>query len=1118
MVAVSISSQKNAAAVASIQVPSNDYAMDLKPRTLVHVFCYDAYRGAPPEQQVVVAGQGIRTVDPEAGSIIPPEVVNSSDEQSQTDLENDNYKLIFCGEVVGIQYSKTPMSRGIVLQCLDLSSYWDIAFQYQVSGYGLGGGGIKAAFTGASTTLFNDFMEGSGDIVAKLLETEPRSYPTLKGTLLGGVINLLEAIGGVYYGKNSIRGTNDFFSLAEMRLHITQMIGANAYSAEDEARLLRANGFRSLFTKALGGLGKLVTARQVLLALQRYIFHEIVPITSPRFVPGAAPDLLDTNTVGLMEDKNTVGIARAAQDLKTAVQKLRVRQEIRETTEQSAARGDLQKEILALATAAQDASLMTRKQVVAGGDSDGFGLREVAKIFESTSRQLVRIRGLLTFLPNGTYTFPARSEGGNSTLLLQLLEEISDGMQRILQSKHRIAGKQTWKQSDPPPRLLTQIYRPDVWMVAPPRCNVLFPEMYSQFSYSRNFQAEVSRLLLRTHEAFYGSDILFDGFYMAPSRLLGSKTGKPIAAGRTGQQPDITDAPAWVIKDLMDHELYTGIIPTFERMPDLNLHAIRGGHVENNGVKISYAQLACNHIFFQYRFRSRDLSLSGKFNPYIALGFPSVVIDKYLADDQLRAGEYDSAVALRILEASTETSTTALLESDRQLIVEASVAKVQEAIGDIIAQRPNTHYLGTPDMISHSLSASSGGSTQIQMGYARTTNEKTEFLGDNVGQSAKAYKSGSTTIPTVVAALEAPRVGSLGIRGGKIVAVQDVTDSYQKKQPRIVGRSSGGAVRFSSDSLLPLYAGGPTGLRSGRVRGGTRVPVGIEQPAAAYGTEVIALVNSGGRDNAAVNQVVTFRAYKISEEVGSYLTKNVELTPENMTFPPWYSEKYRSNQVGALYADYFGVGAITDATEIHGITTAVFGSDSRKLTLDLEVDTAVARPDQMPSAGTPSTPIPSGGGTIGPSSSKVTLGTVDAQSPVGLAIEEIVKAYSATRSQHFDTPQFIQNYTWRPIASMTDLFGTAALSIDEDGNVVSGREGFHSRAFGDYDDLRQLVRGGAGAPQKILGLTPAAQELSTDKAEADAEISKRLDTRREKRLQVYRYLSALSAARGVVLG
>jgi hypothetical protein len=90
---------------------------------------------------------------------------------------------------------------------------------------------------------------------------------------------------------------------------------------------------------------------------------------------------------------------------------------------------------------------------------------------------------------------------------------------------------------------------------------------------------------------------------------------------------------------------------------------------------------------------------------------------------------------------------------------------------------------------------------------------------------------------------------------------------------------------------------------------------------------------------------------------------------------------------------------------------------------------------------------------------------------------------------------------------MVDLFGTANLEINDQGEVVRGVEGFHSRAFGDFDDLRQLVGPADGArPRTILGISTENTDETSGAAGTPQEISARLDTRKEKRLAVLKYL------------
>jgi hypothetical protein len=1158
-----VQSQPNQPAVASIQIPANDFALQLKPRTLIHLFFYDFYRGAPPSERAWVAGENIaidtRERDPELEGLIPPERLAVTDAQEQADLENENYRLLFAGELVGFGAEKTPMSRGIVLQCMDFSMYWDYAFQYQVNGFELGGGGIRAAFTGAATNVFNSFLEGNADIVTGLMDTPPRSYPNLRGTLLGAVVHLIEAIGGVTYGTRAIRGVNDFFSLAELRLKITQMVGANPFEQQNETRLLHANGFGSLFRRSLSGLGRQVSIRDVLNALQRYIFHEVVPVTSPHFIPALVdPNRPQFETAPITSETSYTEIIRTARLVKQRALDIKQRQEESTSSDEarqlSARNGGLAIELERLSRTCGRAAALARRLAVRERITF-VGNLQVHQKFVVAQTRFDRMKDNSTRraqrrdVRSNTFFPPTTPEAQEVVLLCT---QIAEDMEEVCTAEVRRRVHRTTQQPDPPPRLLTQLYRPDVWMVAPPRCNVFFPELYSNFSYSRQFMEEVSRLMLRTHSAFFGSDFLFDGFYMAPRNLHGSRTGRPIGRGRVNiEPPDLADAPAWFIRDMMDHELYTGIIPKFERMSDLNLHALRGGSILIDGVRVPYAALAANHIFFQYRFRSRQLVLSGKFNPFCVLGFPALIVDKYNARDLINSSdaEVDLAVARRIAERVREGEGTGigsdLPAEERQRQLELESTRIDEIVRELTVQQPNSHYLGTPAAITHSVSAETGGTTQVQMGYARITDERTEFLGDDRYQTRQYRRTRNIETRTVVAVYEVPRVGLAGPRGGKITQVEDVTDEYQRDQRArpVRGRrstSATGQQRYTSRSRLPLFIPGP---RTGRTRG-TRVLVGVAVPASSV-PEVAALIGSVGGtqssfvsaqgtgnagDEATLTEVsVTFRAYRITEQLGVYRRESVDLPAEDLTFPPWYGEHYRSQNVGALYGYFFGTGSIVDPTvvvdpsgrsatltqeEVDGIlqSTVSKGGEARPEVTTPENEPELLDTNRPEVIGAPAEP-----------GSTTRIGEVPGRGSIEEAVTTLVDTYSSIKRNRFDVDDFLRSYTWRRVASMVDIFGTANLEISDSGEVVRGVEGFHSRAFGDFDDLRQLITNvdGERRPQTILGLTtmdaddasdPAAQQ----RAARDAQRAARLDTRKEKRLAVLRYLQATLATRGIL--
>lgn len=183
------------------------------------------------------------------------------------------------------------------------------------------------------------------------------------------------------------------------------------------------------------------------------------------------------------------------------------------------------------------------------------------------------------------------------------------------------------------------------------------------------------------------------------------------------------------------------------------------------------------------------------------------------------------------------------------------------------------------------------------------------------------------------------------------------------------------------------------------------------------------------------------------------------------------------------------------------------------------------------------------------------------------AVNRVVLLYSYARKG--DVHEFVETYTWRPVANMIQIFGTPDLKIEavEEWDtkwvrassrapyreilqftsaatsllpgssglvsgtlgaaskqvpatdwvqktkllkkrykktvyqVTSGTEGFHSRAFGDYDDLFGLVTPNV---KKVLGLERRSQKVLAT-----------LDTRKEKRAAVRAYVAALEKSRGI---
>lgn len=941
-----------------------------------------------------------------------------------TNAELKRYKLLFVGELMQMQFTKSPMSRAAVLQCQDLSNYWDYAFQFNNTD--IFGPGMKAMFSGGSTNLFTDFLSDPGSQVVGILFKPPTRYPNMQG-LLGGIIHLLEAMGGSYYYGNKYAGQNVFFSLAELRLRITQMI--TAYDKDSTVKKLLGGGYDSLFGRSIGNLGEQASYRKIISMLTGVIFHEVYGQPCPLYEPAAAGsqdgyvrksirdlggvgDLAftaDTVGAGLAEvrrlftafsdeappkvDSNAVDTAKAI-GLDTNKYKQAVARQVvkRRTTELSKQKLTLQNYQRACTKAGSSAKMMSNEYKRLGIPDVAEMCTRVAANFTLANNNIIAGINLLSNISVATKDSPIQQR------FFQALQTAEEALAVIGREEGAVTNKKDAK----PASLKQQIFRPDVWFSAPIRCNVLFPSHIMQMSYSNNFMAAPTRLMLKTNDEFFGEDELFDKFYFAPK-----------VPGLKGQ-----DANLWKVllkNDIFDHELYTGIIPVFEKMGEFNIFAARTGLQDGKQPKVGLAQRSANFLYFKYRFASRQLSITSRFNPYIACGFPGLVIDKHVDlggikrfNDQLAAQGVPTRDASAML---------------------------------------GRHFLASFTQVTHNISQMEG-TTTIECSYARTTNERTEFLGAIQDRVEVLKKKGKVVVDTTtVAALTPPKLDQLGPLLGRIIDVVDVTDRYVE------------APADPENSPAFLLYGGPRNKKTKALE--LTVPVGVTQTAGSYGKGVVEFAGDPAL-------VLTFRAYLVTEEVPQTEKELIDLEPEEYIRPGWYGDCWHPSRISDVYKDFFRIGAITEATQVQG---GNLSADAGLVTND--PITALA--DAVEN------------GNISAAQDTLILLSQTKNASIEQAVAFLVLTYSIIKNGGFDIGDFIREYTWRPIASMLDIFGSVDLEYDENGEeVVHGEEGFHSRAFGPYNNLFGLL---AQNLESVVGVkrgSPIAQKLDVRKNKQDA--------------------------------
>jgi hypothetical protein len=469
-------------------------------------------------------------------------------------------------------------------------------------------------------------------------------------------------------------------------------------------------------------------------------------------------------------------------------------------------------------------------------------------------------------------------------------------------------------------------------------------------------------------------------------------------------------------------------------MGELNIFAARSGVVDGKVQNVGMAQRSANFLYFKYRFAARTMQVTARFNPYIACGFPGLIIDKYVDLETLR-----------------------LHEKLKSTLPEG--AGVPPSIPSMLG----THFLANFTDVSHQMDQSNG-TTTLNCSYARQVEESVEFLGAKQEEVLTKQGNGpEATRTTKAAAIYPPHVGETGPGRGRIVSSVDVTKAYLVEN-------------FDSANKLPLL-GGKRDKKTSQMA--TQVPVGISQKASNYGEEVVELVGDP-------NIIVAFKAFEITETMRPQRKETVYLPPEEYIRPGWYGTCWHPSKIAEVYYQFFGIGSITEATQISNnvpsdVSVAPVASSDALSTLE----EAVAGGDVMKLA-----------------RDQLLLLSQTKDASIQQSVALLVLTYSMLRYAGYDAEQFIRSYTWRPIATMPDMFGSSDLAFSSDGSQVErGFEGFHSRAFGQFEDLFGLV---VPEIESIVGIHRGSV------------ISKKVDTRKRKQQAVLDYVAVLKLSRGIL--
>ena len=751
VIGAQIQTNLDAPATAAIQVIPTDKVMDLKARTMVHLFYADFNDDLS---------------DPPTGEEVS--------EPKDPVLGPSGYKLLFGGEVVGIVIGKSPIGRQAVLQCADWSSYWDSMYQiFLNSGRNSQYSGDEVQEYGGGSQTIDNVLSSPKDINS-YLEKSPKSpgLQNVKG-LMGGVISLIEAMGG---SPKVNSGVNDFFTIAELKNHLLQQIVCEQ-DDNTAQRLFNSKAFSSWLKGRTSSLGGMVNLRTIIRLLFQWIYYETVPVTCPMYVPpkaekpyikkrGARPGRSYVNREQKIIIKQQIEISekfdgklsknkRILNQLKADHLKLnkemikKLDSLLRLKTIRTVSKWDEKTSKYVDKTVEYEGGGGDIPPVSTGRDFNsgrtwafasepslytGVLSPEARVHIEKAKKHLENMVSLVTagisersslysFLFGAGAVNLLWSDPGNDVdpdvvskrnELLHILDSnmkqwkrVSIELYRALGIGGRTASEKLINDSEVD-RLYTQVFRPDCFFVSPPKCNVLFPEQYTQFQFQRNFLQEITRLRLTTGLKF--NNVTKGNFtqnaYFAPSKKDILSIARDL--GTKG------------FRTVLPWEMYSGVLPKFEHIAHMEDTKTKKERELRKGIEVkSYIQRAANFNFFKYRFAPRVLSVAGRFTPQFAPGFPALLITEPFIVDP-------SAIASALENAG--------IEGYANLDISSFIGDV----GTLSAFfKAPLHYLGMPAVMSHSV-GQEGGSTNITLTHARShRTEDDDFLKLFEAQSVK---------------------------------------------------------------------------------------------------------------------------------------------------------------------------------------------------------------------------------------------------------------------------------------------------------------------------------------------------------------------------------------------
>jgi hypothetical protein len=190
------------------------------------------------------------------------------------------------------------------------------------------------------------------------------------------------------------------------------------------------------------------------------------------------------------------------------------------------------------------------------------------------------------------------------------------------------------------------VFKPHIYTIPPPSCNVLFPNMFDGIQYNRNFMEENTRMTLTPQvvekksplntlklKAFRRPQELDSFFQMMVSgsgnnRQMRKRPATAKYGDGQGQSSHVQD---WEL--FTNEERFKGINPKFQKLApapailSLQNQGKKDAKGTPKGGVPKYMHNVASYEFFMNKFSSRQLTVSGLFNIRPVPGYPILMLD-----------------------------------------------------------------------------------------------------------------------------------------------------------------------------------------------------------------------------------------------------------------------------------------------------------------------------------------------------------------------------------------------------------------------------------------------------------------------------------------------------------